>query len=176
MNYQIFYRQDLLVMVSRDSGITPFISIIYEIIYANETQKCKIQHKKGRVFRQYVQLNPSYAPITPISVENNWLWLGSIISVSFIIYLMFIGILMQYYIYLIDHNTNKIYSSSSRAVLNILFIGVCIFITSMAAFLWNKRKNANETTQIQNMEDATPMASPNSCLCNADRELESLTQ
>lgn len=37
----IFYRHDTVVMVSGGSGITPFISIIRELIYASSIQKCK---------------------------------------------------------------------------------------------------------------------------------------
>ncbi|KAH7513089.1 hypothetical protein FEM48_Zijuj12G0159500 [Ziziphus jujuba var. spinosa] len=36
-----FLRHDMLVMVSGGSGITPFISIIRELIYASSIQKCK---------------------------------------------------------------------------------------------------------------------------------------
>ncbi|KAL2536443.1 Ferric reduction oxidase 2 [Forsythia ovata] len=218
-----FLRHDLLVMVSGGSGITPFISIIRELIYASETLKSKtpeillisafkhsqdltildlilpisgapsqisnlslqieayVTREKQPTTQQnkniqtlWFKPNPSDAAITPILGRNSWLWLGAIISSSFIIYLIFIGILTRYYIFPIDHNTNKIYSSSSKSVLNILFICICIIITATTAFLWNKSKNAKESTQIQNMEGATPTASPNSWIYNADRELESL--
>ena len=119
---------------------------------------------------------PSDSPVAPILGKNSWLWLGAIIPASFIIYLIFIGILTRYYIYPIDHNTNGVYSWSSRAVLNILFMCISIIIAATAAFLWNKKQNAMENKQIQNLEGATPVASPNSWFYNADRELESLPQ
>ncbi|KAL2511346.1 Ferric reduction oxidase 2 [Abeliophyllum distichum] len=220
-----FLRHDLLVMVSGGSGITPFISIIRELIYASETLKSKtpeillisafknsqdltildlilpisgapsqistlslqieayVTREKQPTAQQnnniqtlWFKPNPSDAAITPILGRNSWIWLGVIISSSFIIYLIFIGILTRYYIFPIDHNTNEIYSSSSKSVLNILFICICIIITATTAFLWNKSKNAKESKQIQNMEGATPTASPNSWIYNADRELESLPQ
>ncbi|KAK3028760.1 hypothetical protein RJ639_037981 [Escallonia herrerae] len=120
--------------------------------------------------------NPSDAPITPILGQNSSLWLGVIICSSFLIFLLFIGILTRFYIYPIDHNTNKIFSYSTRAVLNMLFICICIALTASASFLWNKKENAMETKQIQNMDGTTPQASPNSWFYNADRELESLPQ
>ncbi|KAI3449206.1 hypothetical protein Pfo_005871 [Paulownia fortunei] len=220
-----FIRHDLLVMVSGGSGVTPFISIIRELIYKSETVKCKTPEillisafknstdltmldlilpisgapselsnlglqieayvtkekepttqEKKTIRSVWFKPNPSDAPLTPILGQNSWLWLGAIISSSFIIYLIFIGILTRCYIYPIDHNTNKIFSSSSRAVLHILVLCIGIVIAATAAFLWNKSKNARETTQIQNMEGATPVASPNSWYYNADRELESLPQ
>ncbi|XP_073138100.1 ferric reduction oxidase 2-like [Henckelia pumila] len=220
-----FLRHDVLVMVSGGSGVTPFISIIRELIHTSQTMKLKtpeillitafknsadltmldlilpisgapskfsdlgiqveayvtrekqpaIQQTKG-VRTVWFKPNPSDAPITPILGQNNWLWLGAIISSSFIIYLILIGIVTRFYIYPIDHNSNKIFSSSSRAVLHILFICVGIITASTVAFLGNKTRNSQETTQIQNLEGATPMASPNSLYYNADRELESLPQ
>ncbi|KAK4476600.1 hypothetical protein RD792_015759 [Penstemon davidsonii] len=220
-----FLRHDLLVMVSGGSGITPFISIIRELIHTSETMKRKIpeillissfknsndltildlvlpicgapsklsnlglqieayvtrekqptSQEKKNIRTIWFKPNPCDAPITPILGQNNWLWLGAIISSSFIIYLILIGVLTRYYIYPIDHNTNKIYSSVSRSLLHILFICIGIVIAATGAFLWNKNENGRESMQIQNMEGATPMASPNSWYYNADRELESLPQ
>ncbi|GFP97312.1 ferric reduction oxidase 2 [Phtheirospermum japonicum] len=220
-----FLRHDLLVMISGGSGVTPFISIIRELIHTNTTLKIKTpkillitafkntpdltildlilpisgapsqsptldlqieayvtreknptNQEKKSVRTLWFKPSPSDAPLAATLGPNSWLWLGAIISSSFIIYLIFIGILTRYYIYPIDHNTNKIYSSSSRAVLHMLFMCIGIVITSTLAFLWNKNSNARETNQIQNMEGATPVGSPNSLYYNADRELESLPQ
>lgn len=221
-----FLRHDLLVMVSGGSGITPFISIIREMIYANQTQQnCKIpkillisafknsseltmldlllpitgsisqvselglkieayvtrekepaaEHEKS-IRTAWFKPRQSDSPITPVLGKNSWLWLGAIISSSFIIFLLLIGILTRYYIYPIDKNTNDIYPYSSRSVLNILFMCISIVITATIAFLWNKKQNSMETNQIQNLDGATPEGSPNSCFYIADRELESLPQ
>ncbi|KAH0726496.1 hypothetical protein KY284_002361 [Solanum tuberosum] len=221
-----FLRHDLLVMVSGGSGITPFISIIRELIHTSESQKCKTPEillisvfknsedltmldlllpiscapsetcKLGLQIEAFVtrekqpvstedkknlrtiwfKPNPSDEPITPILGQNNWLWLGAIISCSFIIFLISLGILNRYYIYPIDKNTNDIFSYPIKAVLNMLIICISIVITSSAAFVWNKRQSGTDAKQIQNMEGATPMASPNSWFYNADREMESFPQ
>ncbi|XP_058179308.1 ferric reduction oxidase 2-like [Rhododendron vialii] len=118
----------------------------------------------------------SNAPISPILGPNSWLWLGAIISLSFVMFLLFLGILTRYYIYPIDHNTNRIYSYSRKAALSMLFICICIATTASAAFYWNKKKGSMEINQIKNMEGASPSASPGSWIYNADRELESLPQ
>ncbi|KAL7157940.1 hypothetical protein ABFS83_02G109600 [Erythranthe nasuta] len=221
-----FLRHELLVMVSGGSGVTPFISIIRELIHMTENLKCKtlkiilissfknsndstmldlilplcgappefpnldlkieayITREKGVPHEEqentktrtvWFKPNPSDAPISPILGQNNYLWLGAIISSSFIIYLIFIGILTRYYIFPIDRNTNKKYSSTSRALLHMLFLCIGVFIAATSAFLMNKSKNAKEKNiQIQNMEGPTPQASPNSSFYNANRELESL--
>ncbi|GFP91491.1 ferric reduction oxidase 2 [Phtheirospermum japonicum] len=224
-----FLRHDLLVMISGGSGLTPFISIIRELIYTNDTLKRKTPHillitafknstdltmldliiplsgppspsglsELGLRIEAYVtrekqpvsqetktlrtvwfKPNPSDAPMSPVlGPNNNWLWLGAIISSSFVIYLVFIGMLTRFYIYPIDRNTNRVYSSSCRGALHVLFLCVGIVIAGTVGFVWNKSKNAGENIQIQSMEGAmTPQASPGSWFYNADREMESLPQ
>ncbi|KAJ4966284.1 hypothetical protein NE237_018133 [Protea cynaroides] len=102
-------------------------------------------------------------------IPNSWLWLGLIISSSFIIFFIFLGLLTRYYIYPIDQN-NNIYPYSSRALLNMLLLCICIAITDSAALLWNKKQRALEVKQIQNEDSVTPkMTSPYSlakmCIC-----------
>ncbi|XP_075073955.1 ferric reduction oxidase 2-like [Nicotiana tabacum] len=224
--YSDIVTHDLLIMVSGGSGITPFISIIRELIHTSESQKCKTPEilllsvfknsqdltmldlllpisgapsetsKLGLQIEAYVtrekqpilaednkhlrtiwfKPNPSDQPITPILGQNNWLWLGAIISSSFIIFLISLGALNRYYIYPIDKNTNDIYSYPIKAVLNMLLICISIVITSTAAFVCNKRRSGMDAKQIQNMEGATPTSSPNSWFYNADKEMESLPQ
>ncbi|CAN4111559.1 unnamed protein product [Withania somnifera] len=218
-----FLRHDTLVLISGGSGITPFVSIIRELIYMSSTLKCKTPKiLLVSVFRNTSQLSmldlllpiagtPGYssnldlqieayitreneqapekpeplrtiwfkpdhsdAPITPILGQNNWLWLAAIISSSFALYLLFVGLLYQYYVYPMDHGTNKVFPYHSRALFNMLFIAASIGIAASAAFLWNKKKSARETKQIQDMADSTK--SLNSLLAYADQELESLPQ
>ncbi|GER26442.1 ferric reduction oxidase 2, partial [Striga asiatica] len=216
----------LEVLISGGSGITPFISIIRELIHANSTLKHKTpkillitafknstdlsfldlilpisgptpnpstldlqieayvtrektqEATKNTIRTLWFKPNNSDLPLAPVLGQNSYLWLGAIISSSFVIYLTCIGILTRYYIYPIDRNTNKIYSWSSRAVLHMLFICIGIVMTSTAAFLWNKGKNGREIKQIQSMEGGiSPVGSPNSWFgYNTDRELESLPQ
>ncbi|XP_049388064.1 ferric reduction oxidase 2-like [Solanum stenotomum] len=219
-----FLRHDTLVLISGGSGITPFISIIRELIYMSSTLKCKTPKiLLVSMFRNTSQLSMldllhpiagtpsgcssnldlqieayitretepaqekseplrtilfkpdhSDAPITPILGQNNWLWLAAIISSSFALYLLFVGLLYQYYVYPMDHGTNKVFPYHTRALFNMLFIAAAIVIAASAAFLWNKKKSARETKQIQDMADSAK--SLNSLLAYADQELESLPQ
>ncbi|KAL5813072.1 hypothetical protein ACOSQ3_028022 [Xanthoceras sorbifolium] len=217
-----FTRHDKLVMVSGGSGITPFISIIRDLLSQASTGKKTPRILLICAFKKSVDLtmldlilpvsgsaldlshfqlqieayvtrdkesktgnkdilraiwfkpNPADAPVSAVLGPKSWLWLGAIISSSFIIFLVLIGVLTRYYIYPIDHNTNMIYSTSWRSALNMLFICVSVVLTSTAAFLWNKKMYAKETKQIQDLQTPTPMASPGSWFYNADRELESL--
>ncbi|XP_049410456.1 ferric reduction oxidase 2-like [Solanum stenotomum] len=220
-----FLRHDMLVMVSGGSGITPFISIIRELIYIAGSTGCKIPKvllvaafkkstdlamlelllplsgtnynmsrlqiqieayvtreteplKDNQKFLKTLWLKPnaSERPVSSVLGQNNWLWLGAIITSSFIMFLLLIAILNRYYIYPIDHNTGMIYSYSERAALSMLLLCVSIAVTASAAFVWNKKQKAKEMVQIQNNDIPTPMTSPGtgSWFNNADIELESL--
>ncbi|XP_010270349.1 PREDICTED: probable ferric reduction oxidase 1 [Nelumbo nucifera] len=219
-----FLRHDTIVMVSGGSGITPFISIIQEILSRSITSREKsprviliavfkrsadltmlelllpVQGISSSFSYMQLQINAFVTkekepatknqklletiwfkphkedtPLYPILGQNNWLWLGIIISSSFVIFLILLGILMHYYIYPIDHNTEKIYSHPLRALLNTLFLCICIAMTASAVVLWNKKQNAMEAKEIQNNDASMPMASLGPASHNvADCELETL--
>ncbi|WJX86935.1 Ferric reduction oxidase 2 [Trifolium repens] len=218
-----YLRHDTLVMVSGGSGITPFISIIREIIYLSTTFKCKTPNivlicsfkstsylsmldlilpisgtpseisdlrlqieayiTRDKEFKSDIPIhpqtiwfkpNPTDAPIHAMLGPNTWLWLGAIISSSFIIFLIIIGIITRYYIFPIDHNTNKIFAYPLRSFLYMLVICVSIVVSASVAVLLNKKQNGKEAKQIQNLEGSSPTVSPNSMIYNEDRELESL--
>ncbi|XP_038682827.1 ferric reduction oxidase 2-like [Tripterygium wilfordii] len=218
-----FLRHDTLVMVSGGSGITPFISIIRELIFLSVTNECKtprvilicafknssdltmldlllpISGSQSSISNLELQIEafvtrekeptvdnhsknvrtlwfkplPTDAPVTAILGQNSWLWLGMILSTSFVIFLILLGIMNRYYIYPIDHNSNDVFPLSLRSFLNMLVICVGIGSAASAAVLWNKRQNVREANQIKNMEGATPSGTPASPY-NADRELESV--
>ncbi|XWS76990.1 hypothetical protein CRYUN_Cryun01aG0225500 [Craigia yunnanensis] len=217
-----FLRHDKLVMVSGGSGITPFISIIRELIFRSKTSQLKtpamiliaafksssdltmldlllpmtgspselsnlqlqieayVTREKEpttdnskRVRCIWFKPHQTDIPMAAILGPNSWLWFSAIISSSFIIFLILIGIITRYYIYPIDHNKNE-FSLFKKALLNILAICVSIAATASAAVFWNKRRYARESNQIQNMQGQTPEGSPNLMPYNADRELESL--
>ncbi|WVZ16309.1 hypothetical protein V8G54_009291 [Vigna mungo] len=170
-----YLRHDTLVMVSGGSGITPFISIIRELIHLNTTFKCKTPkvvlicafknssslsmlelilpingtpsdisnlelHIEAYITRdkepkadgpihpqiRWLKPNPSDEPVHAILGPNSWLWLGAIISSSFVVFLILIGIITRYYIFPIDHNSNQIFSYPLDAFLNMLVICVSI--------------------------------------------------
>ncbi|KAF3950616.1 hypothetical protein CMV_023652, partial [Castanea mollissima] len=214
-----FLRHDMLVMVSGGSGITPFISIIRELLFRSNTtggrtprvllicafkksadltmldlllplsdtnldsSRLQLQieayvtgerehttHDQKLLQTIWFKPNSLDAPISAVLGTNNWLWLGAIISSSFIIFLLLIGILTHCYIYPIDRNSDEIFSYTLRSALNMLFICVSIVVTATAAFLCNK-----EQKQSQNVDMLTPMTSPSSWFHNVDKELDILS-
>ncbi|PWA82734.1 ferric reduction oxidase 2 [Artemisia annua] len=145
-------------------------------IEAYVTRENQVANDKKSVRTIWHKPNPSDAPITPILGQNGWLWLAAIISCSFVIFLLSLGLLTRFYIYHVDKNTNKVYSFASRAVLNMLLICISIMVTCSIGFWRNKKKNAVNSKQIQNMEGATSVNSLNLWLYTVDRELESVPQ
>ncbi|XP_074282540.1 ferric reduction oxidase 2-like [Silene latifolia] len=217
-------RYDLLVMISGGSGITPYFSIIRELLSASTTpnsqipkillicsfknssdlsmlnlllplssttydlsrldlqikayvtrEKTEIEENQTQPRTIWFKPNASDTPIFPSLGKNGYLWLGAIISSSFIGFLIIIGILTRYYIYPIDHNTNEIFATWERTILYLLILCVCIVITSSIVVIGNKKRNYSiETRQIISTEGVTPQVTPESGYYNADRELESL--
>ncbi|KAI3508319.1 hypothetical protein L1887_23325 [Cichorium endivia] len=222
-----FHQYDKLVMFSGGSGITPFISIIRELLHMannpnnnNNTPQILLipSFKKSShlamldlllpisgttldISRLKLQIRPYItqeightteeqhlyktiwfkpnsldAPISPILGRNNWIFLGIIIILSFVISLGFIAVFTRFYIYPIDRGTNMIYSYSLRSVFSMVFICKAIGVTVYIAFLWNKKRNLKEMGQVQMTDLPTPLASPglSSWYYNADREMRSL--
>ncbi|KAL8119048.1 ferric reduction oxidase 2-like [Apium graveolens] len=166
---------DLLLPISGMPSNFSKLQLQIEAYVTREKQSSTTNHKDN-VRSLWFKPHPSDSTVTPILGQNSWLWLGTIIASSFILFLILLGTLYRFYIYPIDHNTNKIYSYSAKATMAMLLMCTSIAITASGSFLWNKNHNAMETKQVQNMEGTTPMASPDSRFYNADRELESLPQ
>ncbi|KAF3432944.1 hypothetical protein FNV43_RR24046 [Rhamnella rubrinervis] len=116
--------------------------------------------------------NPLDTPIAEALGPNNWLWLGLIISSSFVLFLLFLGLVTRYYIYPIDHNTGEVYHFSFTALWDMFLACFCVFAVSSAVYLWYKRLNAMEGKQVQNLEK-TASPAPLSYGADDDRELES---
>ncbi|KAE8729951.1 Ferric reduction oxidase 5 [Hibiscus syriacus] len=225
-NSSHFLMHECLVLVSGGSGITPFISIIREIIFQNQKPNFRVPRvvmicafknsadlaildllvpisgNPSQITQIQLQIQayitrekeqpkaetqkpvqtiwfkpgPFDSPIAATLGPNNWLWLGAIISSSFVMFLLLLGIVTRYYIYPIDHNTDQIYHFSYRALWDMFLVCVCVFIVSSAVFVWCKKQNTREGNQIQNTEIATPITSPGAPWFSGadDRELESL--
>jgi ferric-chelate reductase len=157
---------DLILPISGTSSEISNLQLQIEAFVTRDKEPKTDESKPVRAI--WLKPHAADAPFSAILGPNSWLWLGMIIASSFVIFLILIGIITRYYIYPIDHNTNKIFPTSARAVINMLAICICIAMTASAAVFWNKRQNAAEAKQIQNMEEAT--GSPGS----HDMELESL--
>ncbi|KAL2336000.1 hypothetical protein Fmac_010446 [Flemingia macrophylla] len=131
--------------------------------------QCHLLSTPSTMDRLVVSVEDLILPIsgTPSNISDMELQIEAYITRSY-------GIVTRYYVYPIDHNADQIFSFTLNAFLNMLVICVSIACVASAAFLWNKKHNAKEAKQVQNMEGSTPTVSPNSMVYNVDRELESL--
>lgn len=163
---------DLLLPVSGTTSDISQLQLQIEVYVTRETEPTRENQKLLRTIWFNFKPNTLDVPVSAILGPNSWLWLGTIMSSSFVIFLLIIGILTRYYIQPIDHNTNMIYSYSARSALNMLLMCVSISMPATAAFLWNKKQATKEMRQIQNTAAPTPTTSPGSWFYNADRELE----
>ncbi|KAI5666464.1 hypothetical protein M9H77_16317 [Catharanthus roseus] len=223
-------RHESLVMISGGSGITPFVSIIREIIFRmttvknyrapnllliaafkNSTDLAKLDlllppsgttfdisslqlqieayitrekeapirdvHNKLQIQTKWFKPDASDTLISSVLGENSWLWLGAIISSSFIMFLLLLGILTRFWIYPIE-NSGKIFHYSLKILWDMFIVCASVFVGASIVFLSQKRSGKAGQKQIMNMEiPITPMASPASWLCGSgggEREVESL--
>ncbi|CAA6669832.1 unnamed protein product [Spirodela intermedia] len=195
-----FLGHDCLIMVSGGSGITPFISIIRELLFMSAAQSCPTAAdlttldllfplSGGKLDASQLDLiidafvTREKEPIVDPrkSIQTVWLKpLSSDLALAgshhlFLLHplLLLLGIVGRFYIYPIDKNTNTVYSYSSKAVLALIFMCVSIAGVASAAFLWVRRASSSSAAQIKNFDVPTPTSSPASLFYNADRELES---
>ncbi|XP_047334629.1 ferric reduction oxidase 5-like [Impatiens glandulifera] len=205
-------RRDCLVMVSGGSGITPFISVIREVIHlrtqtgshipkmhlicvfknsidltmldlllpassmispeilsklelkieAYVTKDIEEQPKSNRdlIHSIWFKPNPNDSLVTAALGSSSWLWLGAIITTSFLMFLLLLGIVTRHLIYPIEHN-KQIYNFSGKVLWDMFLACVGVFIGTSAIFLWQKKKiSGTEGKQVQNVELQTPTASP----------------
>ncbi|KAG1354710.1 putative Ferric reduction oxidase 4 [Cocos nucifera] len=165
---------DLLLPISCNASDLSRLQLRVEAFITRE----KLPASDGQKHIQTVCFKPfsSDLPIAPVLGPNGWLWLGAVVSSSFVAFLVLMGILTRYCIYPIDHNTGKVFSYAARSSLNLLLICACIAITASAAVLWNKRSSTVEAKKIQKVDAPMSSTSPSSYFYNGDRELESVPQ
>ncbi|KAL8111532.1 hypothetical protein AgCh_019299 [Apium graveolens] len=123
----------------------------------------------------WFKANTSDAPISATLGKYSWLWLGLITSLSFIIFLLTMGLLTRFYIYPIDHNSYQVFSYSLKSLLNMLLLCISVLVTATAAFLWNKKQSSMENNQTET-KGLSPLMNNSLAINPTDRELESLPQ
>ncbi len=128
------------------------------------------QHESKQQLLVFKQ-NPKDSPISAALGKSSWLWLGAIITSSFFMFLLLLGLVTRYSIYPIERD-GKLYHYSAKIIWDMFLACASIFIVTSVIFMWQKRENEIEGKQIQNVE--IPTNSPVGNLCGIERELESL--
>ncbi|KZV27566.1 ferric-chelate reductase [Dorcoceras hygrometricum] len=143
-----------------------------EAYITRETEK-PVEDSKKQIQTKLFKPNPLDSPISPVLGKNSWLCLAVIISSSFVLFLISLGLVTRYHIYPVERR-NENYHYSFKILWDIFLVCASIFIAASAVFFWQKKKISAEGKQIQNVDFATPAMSPASWLCSMDTELESL--
>lgn len=165
---------DLLIPISATKCDISQLQLQIDAYVTREREQPATDTPKNLLRTIYFKPNASSACISAVLGPNSWLWLCVIISSSFVMFLIFLGIVSRYYIYPIEHGSNEIYHFSFKCLWDMFLVCLGVFLAASTIFLWCKKKVAMEGKQIQNQEEPTPVASPASWLSNgADRELES---
>lgn len=79
-------------------------------------------------------------PISPVLGQYSWLCLSAIISSSFVMYLLLLGMVTRLYIYPIDGRKELNYHMSLKALWNMFLVCFCIVFAASSVFLWSKRQ------------------------------------
>ncbi|XP_060206344.1 ferric reduction oxidase 4-like isoform X3 [Lycium barbarum] len=166
---------DLLLPISTTP--TDISNLDFQIeAYITRENNPQENNLKGHVQTIVFKQNPKDTPISAPLGKSSWLWLGAIISSSFVMFLLLLGLVTRYSIYPVERD-GKIYHYSGKIIWDMFLVCVSVFIATSVIFMWQKKKNESEGKQIQNVEMPTnPTNSPAGNLCGTEMELESLPQ
>ncbi|XP_023552399.1 ferric reduction oxidase 4-like isoform X1 [Cucurbita pepo subsp. pepo] len=218
-----FLRHESLLLISGGSGITPFISIIREIMIVRSTKPdCHVPqvrlicafknsmdltmldlllpvsstqteisnvplqieayitreeeppqtNEENLVNTIWFKPNPLDSPVSEALGPNHWLLLGAVISSSFVMFLILLGIITRYYIYPIERNGDAVYNYTYKVLWDMFLALACICISSSLVLVW-QRKTYVSNKRVQVLSVQSPKASPGSWIYGGERELES---
>ncbi|MFS8013626.1 putative ferric-chelate reductase (NADH) [Helianthus anomalus] len=97
---------------------------------------------------------PNDMPISAPLGPDSWLWLCVIISSSFVLYLIFLGILIRYHIYPKElAGGPSAYNYTCKTLWDMFFVCASVFLATSFVFFWRKKENdKKETMKVQNFE------------------------
>lgn len=166
---------DLLLPVSGTSIDISRIDLQIEAYTTRENEEPAVAAGDAHKLLQttWFKPSPSDNPISAVLGRNSWLWLRAIISSSFLMYLLSLGILTRFWVYPTE-KSGKIYHYSLKILSDMFLVCACVFLATSVFFLLQKRKSGKEGKKILNVELPTPMASPASWISGGEREVESV--
>ncbi|KAJ0705536.1 putative ferric-chelate reductase (NADH) [Helianthus annuus] len=97
---------------------------------------------------------PNDMPISAPLGPDSWLWLCVIISSSFVLFLIFLGILIRYHIYPKElAGGPSAYNYTCKTLWDMFFVCASVFLATSFVFFWRKKENdKKETMKVQNLE------------------------
>ncbi|XP_031483417.1 ferric reduction oxidase 2-like [Nymphaea colorata] len=116
---------------------------------------------------------PGDMPISWTLGPNHWLWLGTLISSSFLLFLVLVGCFTRFHTYPREHGTKYVYPVWLKGLFVMFFMCLSVVVVGVAVILWNKRKEPMVDRQVRSMEMEAPTANRSSWLYDDGRELAS---
>ncbi|CAL9213310.1 unnamed protein product [Arabidopsis halleri] len=160
----------MLDLILPTPGLTTDISSFVDIhikAFVTREEKNPVKestHNRNIIKTLYFKPNVSDQPISPILGPNSWLCLATILSSSFMIFLVIIAIITRYHIHPIDQNSEK-YTWAYKSLIYLLSISTSVVITSTAAMLWNKKRYYAKSDQsVDNLSPLIIESSPQQLL------------
>ncbi|CAA2991222.1 ferric reduction oxidase 4-like, partial [Olea europaea subsp. europaea] len=164
---------DLLLPIYGNSIDISKVQLQIEAYITRENDQKPLENSHRLIQTNLIKPYPSDSPISAVLGKNSLLWLRSVISSSFVMFSIFLGINTRYHIYPVEHRVEN-YHYSLKILWDIFLVMACVFLGTSVVFLLQKRENSLQEKQIQNVEMSTPTSSPASWLCATEREIESL--
>ncbi|KAF3780021.1 Ferric reduction oxidase 4 [Nymphaea thermarum] len=116
---------------------------------------------------------PGDVPISWTLGPNHWLWLGTLISSSFLLFLVLVGGFTHFHTYPREHGTKYVYPVWLKGLFVMFFMCLSVVVVGVVVILWNKRKEPMVDRQVRSMEMEAPTATRSSWLYDDGREVES---
>ncbi|KAK9914303.1 hypothetical protein M0R45_038089 [Rubus argutus] len=146
----------LLLPISVTPSKFTHIQFQIEAYVTRETQQQPPSEPHKLLQTLWFKPDPLDSPISLVLGPKTWLWLAAIISSSFVLFLVVLGIVTRFYIYPIHHNPSKLYHVSFTCLWYMFLVCASTFTVSSAVFIWCKRQSSmEERKQIRNAKLVT---------------------
>ncbi|KAI3720708.1 hypothetical protein L2E82_31700 [Cichorium intybus] len=147
---------DLLIPLTSSSTPSDLSQIDLQIqayITREAEQQQSLENTMKPLRTIWFKPNLTDSPVSPQLGPDSWLWLCAIISSSFIMFLILLGIVTRYHIYPKDHIGDSVYNYTFKTLWDMLFVCVSVFLATSFVYLWQKKENdKSEGMKVQNFE------------------------
>ncbi|KVI10206.1 hypothetical protein Ccrd_011445 [Cynara cardunculus var. scolymus] len=147
---------DILLPLTSNLTSRSYLSEINLEIQAYITRETEqpLENTKKPLQTIWFKPHPSDSPISAPLGPNSWLWLCAIISSSFVMFLVLLGILTRYHIYPKERvPEGSVYNYTFKTLWDMFLVCGSVFLATSFVFLWQKKENnKKEGMKVQNLE------------------------
>ncbi|KAK9060876.1 hypothetical protein SSX86_018056 [Deinandra increscens subsp. villosa] len=144
----------MLPLTSNTSNPSDLSQVNLEIqaYITRETEQRQPLENSDNIRTIWFKPKPYDMPISAPLGPDSWLWLCVIISSSFIMFLVFLGIVIRYHIYPKELTGGpSAYNYTFKTLWDMFFVCASVFLATSFVFLWRKKENdKREGMKVQN--------------------------